>query len=783
MTVAMRVWQWLLVGVQGACGLVLAKLGWELLGLGGSPYYLAAGAALAITALLVALRSAWAARLYAAFFAATVIWALWEVGLDGWALAPRVGLPAVLGLWMLTPWIRTAIRLPARFAASRVFWPALALGVPLAVAASFWLDRPAGGHGPIDASYAPADPRDGEWLHYGNDAHGTRYSPLAQITPENVGRLQPVWTYHAGFGPGPMTPTFETTPIKVGERLYFCTGYSDVIALDAETGAEAWRFDARVDTAGVVVQACRGVTYYRAPGIEGACAARIYAATVDARLIALDAASGRPCEDFGEHGAVDLKRGMGDVDKGYYYATSPPQLVRGRLVLGGWVMDGQHTDEPSGVIRAFDAVTGALLWAFDIGRPDMHGMPAAGETFTRGTPNSWAPMSADEELGLLYAPTGNATPDYVGEHRSANDDRFSSSVVALDVDTGALRWSFQTTHRDLWDYDVASQPTLVDLADGTKALLQPTKRGEVFLLDRATGKPVAEVTEKPAPQEGAVEGEWFAATQPFSTGMPSFAGLEPGEKRTWGLTPIDHALCRIEFRAARFDGTMTPIGIDRPTVVWPGYLGGIDWGGVTVDPRRQLMFVNSTGIGNYDQLMPRAEADRRGLKPLAHGRLANLALAVPQAGTRYAAAVRPWLSSLGVPCQQPPYGWISAVDLRTRRLVWQQRFGTGRDSGPWGLRTMLPIPMGVPNVGGSVATAGGLLFIAATIERTFRAYGITTGRELWQARLPAGGQATPATYWSSKSNRQFVVIAAGGHPAFRSGSADALIAYALPAGN
>ncbi len=780
MTIAIRIWQWLLVVALGACGLALAVLGWKLLVLGGSAYYLAAGAALTLTALLVARGSSRASTLYAAFFAATVIWALWEVGLDGWALAPRLGLPAVLGLWMLTPWIRMTLGRPTRFAGSRLLWPALALGIPVAVAATFWLDRPAGGHGVIDTRYAPAEPREGEWLHWGNDAHGTRYSPLRQITADNVGRLEPVWTYRAGFGPAPARLTFEATPLKVGDRLYFCTGYSDVIALDAETGREAWRFEAKVDAAGVVVQACRGVTYHRVPGVDGACAERIYTATIDARLIALDAADGRPCTGFGEQGVVDLKHGMGDVDKGYYYVTSPPQLVRGRLVLGGWVMDGQHTDEPSGVIRAFDAASGAFQWAFDIGRPDEHGLPPEGGTFTRGTPNSWAPMSADEELGLVYAPTGNATPDYVGEHRSANDDRFSSSVVALDVETGAVRWSFQTTHRDLWDYDVASQPTLIDLQDGTRALLQPTKRGEVFLLDRVTGKPIAEVTEKPAPQEGAVDGEWFARTQPFSTGLPSFAGLEPGEKRTWGLTPIDHALCRIEFRAARFAGTLTPIGVDRPTVVWPGYLGGIDWGGVSVDPERRLMFVNSSGVGNYNQLMPRAEADRRGFKPLAGGGISNIALAVPQSGTRYAAAIRPWLSKLGIPCQQPPYGWISAVDLETRRLVWQRRFGTARDNGPWGLRAMLPIPMGMPNVGGSVVTAGGLLFIGASVEHTFRAYDVATGHELWHTRLPAGGQATPATYWSAKSGRQFVVIAAGGHPAFRSGSADTLMAFALP---
>jgi quinoprotein glucose dehydrogenase len=374
---------------------------------------------------------------------------------------------------------------------------------------------------------------------------------------------------------------------------------------------------------------------------------------------------------------------------------------------------------------------------------------------------------------------GNATPDYVGMHRTPNDDRFSSSVVALDAGTGAVRWSFQTTHRDLWDYDVGSQPSLVDMPDGTPALLQPIKRGEIFVLDRRTGKPIMPVKERPVPQ-GAVPGERLSPTQPFSVGLPSFTGPAPTERGMWGLTPIDQAMCRIRFRKARFEGTMTPLGTDRPTITWPGYLGGMDWGGVAIDKRRMLMIVNNNQIANYNLLITRSDADRMGVAPITSKTMRSAGGPAAQSGTPYAALIAPFLSPLAIPCQQPPYGMISAVDLRTGKRVWSKRFGTSRDSGPLLLRSLIPIPMGVPNLGGAVTTAGGVTFIAATQERMVRAYDSQTGRELWKAPLPAGGQASPTVYWSSKSGREFMVIAAGGHRAMLSGSSDLLTAYALP---
>jgi quinoprotein glucose dehydrogenase len=390
-------------------------------------------------------------------------------------------------------------------------------------------------------------------------------------------------------------------------------------------------------------------------------------------------------------------------------------------------------------------------------------------------------MSADEALGLVYVPTGNATPDYYGGHRTAIDDRYSSSVVAIDADTGEVRWSFQTTHHDLWDYDVSSQPVLFEMATpqgNVPALVQATKRGELFVLDRRSGQPLVEVAERAVPRSTIPE-EHAAPTQPFSVGFPSFAGPLPTEARMWGITPFDQLWCRIAFRKARFEGSMTPLGTDRPSVVFPGFLGGFDWGSVTVDPQRGLLIANANRVPNYDRLLTRAEADQRGLKPFTPKHPEFVGGAVAQAGTPYGADIAPFLSPLVIPCTQPPYGVIGAIDIGTRQLRWERPFGTANGSGPLAIRSHLPLTMGVPNLGGSVATGSGVLFIAASQDNYFRAYDSSTGKELWRYALPAGGQATPMSYLAP-DGRQFVLVTAGGHAGLLTPDGDYVIAFALP---
>lgn len=769
-----------------AISLPLLLGGGYLVWLGGSVYYVLAGAAVFASAVWIWKRQREGIWMYAALVAATVPWALWESGPDGWALMPRLVAPIVLGLPLLLPAMRRGFswnsergrKLGGNAMAGGLTAAAIALCV-LAIVA-----RPADPFDPIDAmglyqgqvpppAAVAAAEDDGDWLHYGRDEAGTRFSPLAQITPANVGQLKEAW--RAKIGP---TMGLETTPIKVGRTLYVCNNANDVVALNAENGKQIWRFDARVDLDKVPYAVCRGVAYYKVPDAAGGCSERIITNTIDGRLIALDAATGRLCPAFGEKGMVSLFEGFESRNAHFYAVTSAPTLIDGKVVLGGWVSDGMEWGNPAGVVRAYDAVSGKLAWAWDVGRPDRKTAPPQGETYTHSTPNAWAPFSVDTALGLVFVPTGNPAVDYYGGLRRPFDEEFGSSVVAIDAATGDTSWRFQTTHHDIWDWDVASQPTLVDIPGPggtiTPAVIQPTKRGEIFVLDRRTGRPIKAVAERPVPQGGIVPGERLSATQPFSVGMPSFRGPDLSEKTMWGITPLDHLWCRIRFKEARYEGTATPPGF-QPTIVYPGFNGGIDWGSVSVDPVRQILFVNSNRVANHDEIITRKEATRRGVVfAEKHG-----ALNAPQINTPYVSIIRIFQSPLGIPCNQPPYGMLAAVDLKSGKMIWKQPFGSARASGPLGMRSMLPITVGTPNNGGTLVTGSGLLFAGATHDGDLRAFDAATGRMLWRTDLKAGGQATPMTYTSPESGRQFVAIAAGGHYALGSVMGDSIVAFTL----
>jgi quinoprotein glucose dehydrogenase len=781
-------------GLLALLGLASVIGGGQLIAVGGSPFYLLSGLAIIASGVLVWRGSRRGGQVYASVLLVTLAWGIYESGFDGWALLPRLWLWFVVGIGFLIPGVRKS---PAGTAATPFGRVAGVFGAGLVVAvfigtAAYKLGPPepadpvyeAGRQSGIAASnaaYVPGGEDAGEWHNYGNDASGSRYSPLAQLDTANVAGLHKAWELKLGKSVDGILGSLEVTPLKVGNSLFLCTSYNDVLSVDAETGHVNWRFKSNLKLKPTPHGNCRGVAYYKVPAASGLCAERIISNTVDARLIALDAATGAPCPQFGKNGTTNLLEGMGKVIAGYYFVSSAPTIVRGKIVLGGWISDNQYWGEPSGVIRAFDAVTGKFAWAFDMGRPDSNG-PAPAEGFTHSTPNSWAPMSADEELGMVYAPTGNATPDYFGAQRRPFDDKYSSSVLALDAETGKVRWSFQTTHHDLWDYDVASQPTLIDLPGPhgiQRALIQPTKRGEIFLLDRTNGHPLAQVQERKVPQDGIVPEERLSPTQPFSVGMPSFRGPNLRERDMWGVTPFDQMWCRIRFKQARYEGPLTPPGL-TPNIAYPGYLGGVDWGSVSVDRGRHLMIVTSSRVPNYDKLVTRAVADKAGVKPVGEGAsTSDVSGTSAQANTAYAADITAFLSPLGAPCNEPPYGMITAVDLITHKVVWSKPLGTARDSGPLGIPSMLPLRMGAPIAGGSLTTRGGLVFVAASQERTLRAFNAGTGKELWSSRLPAGGQASPMSYWSNRSKRQFVVIAAGGNVALQSKTGDSIVAYAL----
>lgn len=754
-------------------GIVLALGGGRLLYLGGSLYYLPTGLA-AVAAGILVFRGRWrmAASIYLALMLATLVWSLIEAGLDGWALMPRVISPFVLGL----PFLLAALlgkRRGERLAGLGV------VGIAAGLIVAVWANS---GYRPIAAGAEAIPPHrpgeSGEWLHFGNTQAGTHFSPLTQITPANVGKLEKVWQYTIGPVPAVPLSTLQTVPLKVGDHLYACSAFSDIIDLDPETGEQRWHFALGNKAEGVSVSRCRGVAYYAVPGAAGACARRVYAASSSAELVAVDADTGRLCPDFGVGGRVDLTRGLKQRNKGYYGVTSAPTLVRGKLVIGGNVADGQYAGEPSGVVRAYDAVTGQLAWAWDIGNPGFHGEPPEGEYYTSGTPNAWGPFSADEALGLVYVPTGNSTPDYWGGHRSPESNKYASALVAIDAETGADRWSFQTTHYDVWDFDVAAQPVLfeVQTRNGVlPAVIQPTKRGELFVLDRRDGRPIFPVVEKPAPQRGAIEADRISPTQPWSVAMPSLVAPRVTEDAMWGITALDQLWCRIRFREARYDGPMTPPGLD-PIIADPGYIGGVDWGSATVDQGRQLAFVLSNRIVNWIQLLPRDHPRARGLKAESGGYHGGL---VPQEGTPYAADVTPFLSPIGVPCQEPPHGMINAIDLKTGKMVWSRPLGTARALGPMGMASHMPFTIGTPNFGGPMSTAGGLVFAAGAQDRAIRAFDGRTGRMLFQADLPGNSSTTPMSYWSDKSGRQFIVIASDAARTAES-LTGTITAYALP---
>jgi quinoprotein glucose dehydrogenase len=789
----------LVAAVLALTGAALGAGGVRLLMLGGSPYYLVVGLTLVIAAILLWRGRALALWLFLAVLGGTWLWALWETGGNGWALLPRVGFLTALALVFLLPPVVRHLGWPARARSAGIALggvlglAALTLG-GIIVAAPGW---PAGA-GAI-AAFAPASPT--EWTAWGAEPGGSRFAPAGQITPANVAGLTVAWTYATGAKPregGAPALAFEVTPLKIGNTLYGCTPHNVLFALDPASGQERWRYDPQTNDQGLAFANCRGVAYADLaargmspadPASTGAaapaCIRRIYTGTIDARLLAVDADTGKPCADFGSNGAIDMRRNLAPHERSYYYYTAAPVISGNVVVIGSYGLDGQILRQPSGVIRAYDLKTGAQVWGFDPAHPDRTAPLADGETYEAGTPNSWSVSSTDEKLGLVYVPMGVATPDYYGGERTPAGETYSNTILALDNKTGAERWRFQIVHHDIWDYDIASQPVLADVpvnGQTVPALITISKTGEMFLLDRRNGKPISPVEERPVPG-GFAPGERGSPTQPFSPGTPSFAGGLLTEAQMWGLTPFDQLWCRIAFRELRYEGQYTPPSL-KGSIQYPGFAGGVNWGSYSVDSANGILIVNSNRLPTKSRLITPEEAKARGMRPAGPGIKTSpeaVRAGVPQFGARYAVLNGVLMSPLTVPCIQPPIGQLTAVDLATRKVLWNRPLGSADRMGPMGLASHLPLSFGLPLVGGSITTAGGVTFIAATPDRRIRAFETRTGKLLWQADLPANANDNPMSYVGA-DGRQYVVIAAGGSAALASNEGNVLVAFALPKG-
>ena len=608
-----------------------------------------------------------------------------------------------------------------------------------------------------------------DWPAYGRDAGGTRYSPAAQITPANVAELEAAWTFRTGDiarrDPALMKRVkSETTPILVADKLVFCTPFNEAIALDPGSGRELWRYDARVATDRRPANRydCRGVAQWQdtAAPAGAACARRIFMGTADARLIALDAANGTPCAGFGAAGQVRIETGALDWP-GEFQITSAPAVVGDVVVVGSSINDNGRTDAPDGRVRAYDARTGAPRWEWEPLMPGADGKRAA------GAGNVWSTMSVDAARGLVFLPTSSPSPDFYGGLRPGNNEH-ADSVVALHAADGTLAWAFQIVKHDVWDYDVAAQPTLATvMVDGTRrdVVIEATKQGLVFVLDRETGKPVFPVVERPVPQGGA-PGELLSPTQTFPADLPALVPSTITPDDAFGFTPYDRGACRDRIAALRHEGLYTPPSTGG-TLIYPMTGGGVNWGGIAVDPN-DVVYVNTNRAAHVLTLIPRDAF--AAAKAAAPGHEVS-----PQRGAPFGMRRDVLLSPFGTPCNPPPWGALAALDLRSHRILWQVPLGTTEEIAPLGIA----LATGTPGFGGPVATAGGLVFIGAAMDKYLRAFDAKSGAELWRGRLPAPGMATPMTYeWQG---RQYVVISAGGHGEMGTATSDAIVAFALPA--
>jgi quinoprotein glucose dehydrogenase len=616
-----------------------------------------------------------------------------------------------------------------------------------------------------------------DWPNYGNDPGGMRHSALSQINRENVAKLKVAWTYHTGDisdgHDGRRRSGFETTPILIDGRLYLTTPFNRVIALDPTTGRELWSYDPRIDQSldygdGLIN---RGAATWLdpLPAAGKVCQRRIFEATLDARLIALDAATGLPCKDFGSSGQVDLRNvpgyqrpDVGEHMRGWYHMTSPPVAMDDMVIVGSSIDDNNRIDMPSGAVRAFDARTGALRWSWD---PIPQEVPNTTSSWMTGAANAWSIMTVDVARDLVFVPTGSASPDYYGGLRPG-DDKWANSVVALHARTGKLAWGFQLVHHDLWDYDTAAPPLLATLPHegrNVPVVIQGNKTGFLYVLDRDTGKPVFPVEERAVPQSD-IAGEKASPTQPFPLLPPPLAPQHFSVADAWGPTPADREACKEAIGKLRNEGIFTPPSV-QGTLAVPGNIGGMNWSGYAFDPIRNLLIVNTNNLIARVRLIPRDKVN-------SDSDDGNYAA---QRGTPYGMLRRFLQSPSALPCGAPPWGTLTAVDMAAGTIRWQIPLGSMVGFGG----AQGPVPPGSISLGGPITTEGGLVFIAGAPDSHIRAFNVENGKEVWDAILPAAGNATPMTY--EINGKQYLVIAAGGNRVIREAPlGDSVVAFALP---
>jgi quinate dehydrogenase (quinone) len=721
------------------------------------------------------------------------LWSWHEAGADFWAWVPRIIAFLVVALVSVaaSPLLRRkdgTAALAGRAAASLA---SLFVIVLVGLFGSMFVAHPTVSATGVPSPVLQPDAGDDlgtDWAAFGRGTNGNRFVQFDQINKGNISHLKEAWRFRTG-DMAINGAEYQGTSLKIDNTLYMCTPHNIVFALDPVTGEKRWEFDPHVaETAGNKSWArCRGLGYFDAgaptervaPDTQAAqavdCRKRIIMTTIDARLLAIDADSGQLCEGFGDHGSVNLLDHLGARAPGDYYPTSAPLVAGNVIVVGGKLNDNLSVGEPSGVIRGYDVTTGKQLWGWDPMQPKRGTAPLApGETYAGESPNFWGTASYDPTLGLAFIPTGNQTPDFWNGNRHPGSDEYNDSIVAIDVKTGIDKWHFRTANQDMFDYDVSSQPILYDMPGDnggtTPVVIAPTKRGQIFVLDRRTGTPVVPVEERKVATDG-MPGMHISPTQPFSA---ISVGGTLTEKDMWGASIFDQLYCRIQFKQMHWEGEFTPLNDTKNTLIYPGYYGGFNWGGGALDPTTGTLIINDIRMAQWGRFIRREEAARLGLKATTEGEYSE------QLGTPWGVVRSMFMSPLGVPCFKPPFGSMTAINLATGKTQWQVPMGSIQDAPVHGVVPGVKIPLGMPTMGGPLVTKSGLTFFFGTLDYYIRALDNATGKEVWSSRLPVGGQGAPMSYIGA-DGKQYIVITVGG--ATRTGTntnrGDYVIAYAL----